>query len=238
MHAVSATNHGHEVLWLFEKVFPFWNDITSSAQNTLLAAASFRQYKKDEIVSGEATISNGLLFVLWGLAKVYLISPAGSEVTLFIIRPNEPCIYPSDYLIGEQKTLPHIKAMEPCAVVMLDGDTWQSMALADPKINQFSLGVLSTHLNCILRTMEDNLFYPLEQRIALFLLEIVKLQYLTNRDPNVLCMTQDELARHIGSSREVVTRALEAFRKNSVLQTSRGKIVILDYERLKTIARK
>ena len=48
-------------------------------------------------------------------------------------------------------------------------------------------------------------------------------------------MTHDEIARLIGSAREVVSKILKLFEEDGVVALSRGTIRIVDREKLKTI---
>ena len=53
---------------------------------------------------------------------------------------------------------------------------------------------------------------------------------------HALHMTHDEIARHMGSAREVVSRMLKYFQQEGIVDLSRGCITLLDRQRLHTIA--
>ena len=71
----------------------------------------------------------------------------------------------------------------------------------------------------------------LDQRIAIFLWD-----EQSKKDGNVLMLTHDEIARQIGSSREVVTRIMKYFEQEGILSLERGKVVITDKNALKKTA--
>mgnify|MGYP004531279373 FL=1 len=48
-----------------------------------------------------------------------------------------------------------------------------------------------------------------------------------------LAITHEEIARYIGSAREVVTKVLRYFAGEQIVALSRGKIRILDEEKLR-----
>lgn len=48
-----------------------------------------------------------------------------------------------------------------------------------------------------------------------------------------LNLTHDEIAKYIGSAREVVTKVLKYLAEAHVVELKRGKIIILDKEKLK-----
>ena len=49
-------------------------------------------------------------------------------------------------------------------------------------------------------------------------------------------MTHEEMARYIGSAREVVTKVLKYFAQEGIVSLRRGKITILDKEKLRQLA--
>lgn len=77
-------------------------------------------------------------------------------------------------------------------------------------------------------TMQQILFLSADKRVAIFLWdEIVR----TNR--MILSITHDEIARYIGSAREVVTKVLKYFAQEGIVILERGKIQVTDKELLK-----
>ena len=66
-----------------------------------------------------------------------------------------------------------------------------------------------------------------DRRVAIFLWD-----EMVRRDQPVLRMTHDEIARNIGSAREVVTRVLKYLSEEGAVSLKRGRVEILDRERL------
>ncbi len=80
-------------------------------------------------------------------------------------------------------------------------------------------------------SMQQILFLSFDKRLASYLYdEMVK----TN--DNKLIVTHDEIAKDLGSAREVVSRMLKYFQKEGFVTLERGKIVVLDKESLLKIA--
>lgn len=78
-------------------------------------------------------------------------------------------------------------------------------------------------------TMQQLLFMRMDRRVAIFLWDEI-----STTKQNILAYTHDEVARFIGSAREVVTRVLKYFVQEGVLKLSRGKIEIIDKDKLKS----
>ena len=63
----------------------------------------------------------------------------------------------------------------------------------------------------------------LAQRIGLFLLEEAQLC-----DSEELALTHEEIARHVGTAREVVSRQMKLLAAQGLLHVGRGKITLTD----------
>lgn len=75
--------------------------------------------------------------------------------------------------------------------------------------------------------MEQALFMSFDKRLALFLQE----QTYIN-DSQVISITHEKIANHLGTAREVVTRMLKYFQNEGIVTLNRGTIEILDQKKL------
>ncbi|MDD3338536.1 MAG: helix-turn-helix domain-containing protein [Lachnospiraceae bacterium] len=80
----------------------------------------------------------------------------------------------------------------------------------------------------VLWVMQQILFLSVDRRIGQFLWDEI-----TRSCSLVIAMTHDEIARYMGSAREVVTKGLKYFQSEGVLTLSRGKITVVNKEKLK-----
>ena len=78
--------------------------------------------------------------------------------------------------------------------------------------------------------LEQTVFHSFDKRLANFLLNELSIS-----NSNVLHITHEKIANHIGSAREVVTRMLKHFQNEGILKLSRNNIEILDYKKLQAL---
>mgnify|MGYP000556271130 CR=1 FL=1 len=76
------------------------------------------------------------------------------------------------------------------------------------------------------------LFTRLDQRLAGYLED----ERIRTGSP-VLSTTHEQIARNLGSAREVVSRTLKSFEKDGIVALSRGTVTILDVKKLRGICR-
>ena len=81
-------------------------------------------------------------------------------------------------------------------------------------------------LSDVMWTMQQILFYSFDKRLAIFLYdELIK-------NGPVITYSHLEIAKYLGSAREVVSRMLKYFEKEGILTVSRKEIIITDKKAL------
>ena len=79
--------------------------------------------------------------------------------------------------------------------------------------------------------MEQIMFMRFDRRLAAFLLD-----EMDKSGSQQLKMTHDQIARYMGTAREVVSRMLRYFTAEGIVRQSRGTIQLLDRQKLETIS--
>ena len=80
---------------------PFWSSLTEHEMETLRRSAFVRHYEKGAFVHSSDTECLGMLFVLSGEIRTYLLSEEGREVTLFRLYPGELCVLSASCVISQ-----------------------------------------------------------------------------------------------------------------------------------------
>ena len=86
---------------------------------------------------------------------------------------------------------------------------------------------MASLLSEVMWLIDNVMFKSFDSRLAEFLLE-----ESANEGGNVLDITHEKIANHLGSAREVVTRMLKYFQSEG-----RGKIEITDIKKMKEISK-
>ena len=79
--------------------------------------------------------------------------------------------------------------------------------------------------------MQQILFMSMDQRLAIFLSDESK-----RRGSDIIPLTHEQIAKYMGSAREVVTRMLKYFGNEGIVEVSRKGVKILDKKRLGELA--
>ncbi|HIR61796.1 MAG TPA: Crp/Fnr family transcriptional regulator, partial [Candidatus Faecivivens stercoravium] len=205
----------------FRQYFPFWDKLTAPQQDRLCAATHPARYEKGENVHGMGGCT-GVLVVESGCLRGYLLSEEGREITLFRAFPGEVCILSAPCALRTFSLDVMIDAEEDSSLLVIDGPEFAGVARENLYAENFALSSAAGRLSDAVWVMQQILFMRFDQRLAVFLLEE------SEKDGPVLKLTHDQIARYMGSAREVVSRMLRYFTSEGIVRVSRGTVEVID----------
>ena len=170
--------------------------------------------------------------VLSGMARVFLRTPAGRQVTLRHARPGGSIGIGA--LLGEAAV--SAQAVTDCMVIQLDHAQVLRLAEQHPALGLAIAKELSVRLMETYREIVVLRQGSLRQRLARQLLHFAG-EVNQPEQPLVLPMSHEEIAAAVGSAREVVSRHLSRFQSEQMLTLDRGHINWVDPVRLDQTAR-
>lgn len=108
--------------------------------------------------------------------------------------------------------------------------TFAQVAARNKDMKIFALEATVRRFSDVVWLMEQVLFMSLDKRLAIFLLD-----ESAKTGSDTLRLTQEQIARYMGSAREVVSRMLKYFSSEGLVQVVRGGVRILDRSRLRAL---
>lgn len=118
-------------------------------------------------------------------------------------------------------------ATEPTELFALRRADIMALIIREPEIGIKIIEVLCQRLRSMSNQIEQSLTHKLDARIAARLLQ------LAEDFGDVVVITQDQLARSVGSTRESVNRQLRSWEQAGVLKIHRGSIALINAGALK-----
>lgn len=201
--------------------FPFMQSTDPDFRNAFFGKAQYLQIGKRQVVAMEGDRCQGLALVLSGSVRIYKMTPAGREITLYHIPEGDSCVLTASCIMSDS-TFPATAETETdvelILVPSLNARDWLS---GNDAWCAFIFGLVAKRLASIIMTLEDVAFLKMNVRLAHYLVENAD-------DSGTLHVTHQHIADELGTSREVVTRLLKEFENDGLLETHRGNIVIRD----------
>ena len=202
-----------------EEIFPFWFEINQNDRAKIILSSRVLSLKKNAIFFNSHDL-DGLLFLKSGKLRFFLSSLDSRELPLYYLNNMEVEFFENftDKTISTILDIAFIveKNSEilliPYSVLNLFRNKYSIMEkfLHNLTREKFSKSLLS---------LQNILLTPLKDRLLKFLYSLNKTEIL---------LTHEEIAKNLGSSREVISRNLKVLEKENFLKINRKKIIILD----------
>ncbi|HTY98728.1 MAG TPA: Crp/Fnr family transcriptional regulator [Rhodocyclaceae bacterium] len=164
---------------------------------------------------------SGAYFVVSGRLRVFAVAPDGTEATMYFINPGETCVFALNSLFNDLRYPAWVQAEVDTTVALIPGHVFRQLFAQEPSVQDVTVRALSTLVFRLMDELEEVHSYKLEQRLANLLLIHASAE-------GELPMTQEQMARHLGTTREVVARLMRVFVGNGYVETGRGLIRIKD----------
>jgi CRP/FNR family transcriptional regulator, anaerobic regulatory protein len=178
---------------------------------------------RDVFIEGDQVDAIALL--ISGVVRVYKIGETGREITLYRFGNGESCILTANAILS-QKNFPAVATVEKEAeAVMIPAEAFRAWVRRYDLWREFVFELLSERLSSVMAIVEEVAFRRMDARLASLLME-------RSQRNDMIRVTHQEIAAELGSSREVISRILEDFSAQGVVEVSRGKITILDQQAL------
>ena len=210
---------------------PFWTKLTKQQQDLLTGSVQEVRYEKGSMVHGGTLDCVGLFLVLRGQLRVYTVSEEGRELTLYRLFERDICLLSASCIIRGLQFDVMVSAVEDTEVLHIPTAVYQTLMQESISVASYTNELMASHFSEVMWLMDQIMNKKLDARISSFLLEESD---RTNSD--TLRVTHEQIANHLGSAREVVTRMLKHFQTEGMLSLGRGSIEILDKEPLKTLS--
>lgn len=212
----------------YEILFPFWSKLSDVEKELIEQTTYIETYNKGMLMHRTEDSCKGLMTVLTGQLRTYILSEEGREVTLFRVNAEEVCVLSASCLMDTITFDVLIEATEDTEVLVLPTTTLNQIVQQNPYMELFLYKSATEKFSDVMWTMQQILFLKIDQRVAQFLWD-----EMIQKNDMTLSITHDEIARYIGSAREVVTKVLKYMVKEGALELKRGTITILDKELLR-----
>ncbi len=211
----------------FASIFSFWNDLTQTQADFLQNSVRNEVFPQGKLIHRSDGGCRGIMSVLSGALRVYCVSEEGREVTLYRVEAGEICILSASCLMDSLVFDVLIESVEETEVCLIPSTALHKVEQENPIVELYIYKNATEKFSEVLWTVQQVLFMKIDQRLALALHD-----EMIRQKSNVLSITHEDLAKRIGSVREVVSKTLKYLEEEGVVHLGRGKIEILDKERL------
>lgn len=213
------------------KKLPFWEHLSEAEKDMALKNSQIVKYSKNEFIHSCNAKCLGLISVISGQVRVSMFSEEGREITLFRLFENDTCILAASCVINQITFDVEMSAEEETYVLIINAKTILELIKHNIYAECCFYQLATEKFSEVMWSMQQLLFMGFDKRLAIFLYE----EYNRTKQP-IIEMTHEQIAKNIGSAREVVSRMLKRFSQEKIVELKRGQIEITDLAALKKLA--
>jgi CRP/FNR family transcriptional regulator len=208
------------------KKVPLFAGLTERELAFLAGRAVPLHAKAGELLFSEGEPCKGLYVIESGAVKIFKTSASGREQVLTIEGPGQSI---AELPVFDGGNYPaSTAAVEDATLLFVGKRDFQALCLEHPEVALKVLKVVGVRLRRLVDIIEELSFTTVRHRLAALLLRLAKRKGVrTARGTEFTITTSNqELASHIGTVRELVSRNLSRFQAEGVIKLE-GKTVIV-----------
>lgn len=214
------------------RAFPFFSQLSPAGQQLMRDSVSSSRISPGELLLTEGSECQALLLVERGGIRVYKLASSGREITLYHVDPGESCVLGTSCVINSSGYPALAMATSQVDALAVPAALFRKLYECETAIRSFVMTLYSRRFTNLMLLVEEVAFARMDERLAAFLVEHAVSGPALLRP---VCMSHDEIASHLGTAREVISRLLQQFSDQGLIALSRKRIEIKDLEHLKSL---
>ena len=207
----------------FQSYFPIWKKLTPLQQERILNSLTERKVSKGTVIHNGNMDCTGLLLVKSGQLRAYILSDEGREITIYRLFERDMCLFSASCIMRSIQFEVTIEAEKDTELWVIAAETYQGIMEESAPVSNYTNELMSSRFSDVMWLMEQIMWKSFDKRLAGFLLEECSLE-----GTNILKITHETIAGHMGTAREVVTRMLRYFQNEGMVKLTRGTVEVTD----------
>jgi CRP-like cAMP-binding protein len=207
---------------------PLFTDLAPSEIEDLTRNSTLRRYQPGEQISWHGDVWPYIFLIIEGEVKAIKESGKGRSLLVATFGPGDMFWGLAFFHDGTPMPV-RLEASEACQIFLWSRERMLPFLLKNAKMTWELCRVMVRQMLRASAILEEQTFYPVDARLARMLLN----SFETKGDAALArSMTLDEMAAHIGSTREMVCRTLYRFADNNLIEVTRTEFSLVDKEGL------
>ena len=212
------------------KYFSIWNELTPEQQEELSRFAVLRTVPQGTLLHSGSADCLGLLVIQSGQLRAFILSPEGREITLYRLFERDICLFSASCMLQSIQFDLSIQAEKETQLWVIPPEVYKRLMEQSAPAANYTNQIMASRFSEVMWLIEQVMWKSFDQRLAAFLLEESLLEHT-----NLLQLTHEKIANHLGTAREVVTRMLRYFQQEGMVRLSRGTVELLDHSKLEAL---
>ena len=214
---------------------PLFRQVSPRNVNEVASHARTLPVRRGEAVCGHGDTLPGVMAIAFGLVKLSVARANGQERVVRFVNPGET-FGEASALFG-RPCFVDASALSDSLVVVIPSAPLLRLVERDPIFARRTVEVLADRVQSLMEELESSVRQRGPQRLASYLHRLGRPGDAPGSWHVSLPASKTLIAARLGFSKETMSRLLRRFSEEGIIDLVRGKIHILDRERLATAAR-
>jgi CRP/FNR family transcriptional regulator len=219
-----------EDLHFLQDSLAFWKELDKNQQLSLQQSIIKKHFITGEAMHGGSENCSGLFLIYNGQVRTYIISESGREITLYRLFDRDVCIFSASCMMKNIAFDIYVEVEKDTQAFLIPTSFIKNLSSESLPVQKFMNNIMASRFTEVVWIMEQALFTSFDKRLANFLIELSVIDA-----SDILTITHEKIANHLGTAREVVTRMLKYFQNIGLVKLNRGTIQILDRDKLEKL---
>lgn len=212
---------------LLSQKLTFWDTLHQSQKDILISTAKEMTITKGHSFCCRKDEPIGVIVIKSGTIRTFITSDEGREITLLCLDAGDVSIISTPRILTDIEMDITMETETECRIIQINPAAFTQIYKENIQAELFCYKIATKRFSDVMWVMQQILFTSFAKRLASFLIEE------SNKTGSAtIHMTHEQIARYLGTAREVVSRMLKYFSTEGYVRLSRGDITILDMEKL------
>jgi CRP-like cAMP-binding protein len=209
----------------------FLSDISADLRKMLSEQATELKLEPGEVLFEQGDVGDTLYAIISGAVEFSVLAQDGRKLTLDMMRPG--ALFGEISLFDPGERTATATAVEPTRLCRVRHSDVLAQIRHQPDLAVDMIHLAGQRMRWMGRQLSEQVFLPLPTRLAR---KVLHLAPENSTVPCKLTLSQAELAEFVGATREAVSKILSSWKKDGVIDGTRGGLVIVDWDALSMLA--
>jgi CRP/FNR family transcriptional regulator len=200
--------------------FPELND--STLLRRLQEIGQWRDFKAGDELIRPGEVIPFLPLITEGTVRILRADEEGREIFLYFLQPGETCALSLDCCRGDARSRVRAVAEEDGCLLAIPSRLLPTLLQDSPLFSDFAVSTYRRRFDQLIEAFDAVAFHKLDERLWQYLQDLS-----IARNTNLLRITHEEISRHLGTTREVVSRLMKQLERLGRVKPGRNQIEIV-----------
>ncbi|EEE36316.1 transcriptional regulator, Crp/Fnr family [Rhodobacteraceae bacterium KLH11] len=209
----------------------FLSQASEKLRTMLAALATEVTLDRGEVLFEQGDEGDALYAILSGTLEVSFLAMSGRKLSLSLMRPGE--VFGEIALFDNGPRTATVTAAEPTRILRVRRRDVMAQIRQHPDLAVDLIRLAGLRMRWMGAQLNEQVFLPMPIRLARKLLLLAGQQ---DSPTARITLSQSELAEFVGATREAVSKTISTWKRDNVVEASRGGLQIHDFDALRQLA--